>query len=356
MIGGPGVKIGLYKRRRRIGSSASAGAECRGRRGAWRFRGRSEGGRGDAARGRGGPGLADIERDEGDATPMPTTETWRIRELIEWTTEYFRKRGSESPRLEAEILLGHVLNYPRVKLYTQHDEEVGPEARERFRELVKRRGKGTPTAYLLGRKEFYSLELRVSPAVLIPRPDSEYAVVEFLSATRGLERVRAADVGTGSGCLAIAAAKWHPGATFVATDLSAEAIAVAEANAREHGVADRIEFRTGDLLEPAAGETFDAIVSNPPYIPSADVEGLEPDVRDHEPRLALDGGPDGLSVTRRLLESARGALRPGGTLVLEIGHDQEEAARALFAGSDWDLAATVRDLGGRPRVLRATRR
>src|SRR5262249_43120541 len=160
--------------------------------------------------------------------------------------DYLRQRGAESPRLDAEVLLAKVLGWERVKLYTHFEEEVGEKPRGDFRALIRRRAEGMPVAYLVGRKEFYSLPLAVSPAVLIPRPDSEFVVVEFLTVTKGLEAPRAVDVGTGSGCLALACAQHHKTAQFVAIDNSPEALAVAESNARTHNLGDRVAFRLGD--------------------------------------------------------------------------------------------------------------
>ena len=186
-------------------------------------------------------------------------------------------------------------------------------------------------AYLVGRKEFYSLALEVSPAVLIPRPESEFVVVEFLETARSMDQPRAVDVGTGSGCLAIACAHQHSSVQLVAIDCSADALALARKNAARHGVADRIDFRPGNLLEPVAAEPpFDLIVSNPPYIPTDVIPTLEPGVRDHEPHSALDGGPDGLRVVARLIEQSIPLLNPGGHLILEIGTAQEQPVRALI--------------------------
>jgi release factor glutamine methyltransferase len=284
-------------------------------------------------------------------------DQWTINRLLTWTTDYLRRRGSESPRLDAEVMLAEVLGWQRVQLYTHYDEEVGERARGAFRDLVKRRAEGCPVAYLVGRKEFYSLALQVSPAVLIPRPESEFVVVEFLAVAAKLESPRALDVGTGSGCLAIACTHHHPSARFIAIDVSAEALGLARANAQRHGVGDRIEFRQGNLLEPAAGEPpFDLIVSNPPYIPSDVIKTLEPGVRDYEPHLAIDGGPDGLQVVARLVEEALPLLKPGGHLILEIGSAQEQPVRGLIeAHVEFRLAPTVRDLRQHPRVLRAVR-
>jgi release factor glutamine methyltransferase len=287
-----------------------------------------------------------------------TPELWTVGRLLTWTTDYLKKRGAESPRLDAEVLLAHALGWERVQLYTRYEDEVADAPRAAFRELVRRRAEGMPVAYLVGRKEFFSLPLTVSPAVLIPRPDTETAVVEFLERFKGREEVLVVDVGTGSGCIALACASQHKTARFCATDTSAEALAVAAANAAKLGLADRVTFRQGDLLAPVAAEgPFDAIVSNPPYIPTAVIPTLEPGVRDYEPHAALDGGPDGLRVVTRLIAEAVPLLKPGGHLILEIGTAQEAPVRALIAELPaLELASTIRDFANHPRVVRAARR
>jgi len=284
-------------------------------------------------------------------------EPWTIGRLLAWTTDFLRRRGSESPRLDAEVLLAHVLDWQRVQLYTHYEEEVGERARGDFRNLLRRRADGAPVAYLVGRKEFYSLALEVSPAVLIPRPESEFVVVEFLEMARLLDQPKAVDVGTGSGCLAIACAHQHPSVRFVAIDLSPEALALARKNAARHGVAERIDFRLGNILEPVAAlGPFDVILSNPPYIPTGVIPTLEPGVRDHEPHMALDGGPDGLQVVARLIEQAIPLLKPDGHLILEIGTAQEQPVRALIeAHPELRLVPTIHDLPKHPRVIRAVR-
>ncbi|AGA27432.1 protein-(glutamine-N5) methyltransferase, release factor-specific [Singulisphaera acidiphila DSM 18658] len=292
-------------------------------------------------------------------TPPPdSNESWTVGRLLTWTSDFLKRKGAESPRLDAEVLLANVLTWERVKLYTDFEKVVGDQPRAEFRDLVRRRAEGMPVAYLVGRKEFYSLSMAVSPAVLIPRPDSEFVVVEFLNLTKTLDAPRAVDVGTGSGCLALACVHQHKTARFVAIDLSPEALAIAEANAKKLGLADRIEFRQGDRLGPVANEgPFDVILSNPPYIPTDVIPTLEPGVRLYEPHTALDGGADGLRVVAPLIAEAVSLLKPGGHLILEIGSDQEKAVRDLIAAQpDLILAPTIRDHANHPRVVRATRR
>ncbi|WZO96640.1 peptide chain release factor N(5)-glutamine methyltransferase [Isosphaeraceae bacterium EP7] len=289
---------------------------------------------------------------------MPNTETWTVGRLLTWTADFLKKKGSESPRLDAEVLLAHVQGWPRVKLYTQFDSEPNEANRTRFRELVRKRAEGSPVAYLTGHKEFYALSLKVSPAVLIPRPDSEFVVVEFIGLTKGKGPVLCADIGTGSGCLALACSNSNREARFHAVDLSPEALAVARANAKELVLEHQVTFHEGSLLEPLADlGPFDLIISNPPYIKAGDLAGLEVGVRDYEPHLALDGGPDGLRVVEPLVRDAIPMLKPGGHLILEIGSAQEAEVRSLISGHpEFDLAPTIRDHANHPRVVRATRR
>ncbi len=298
-----------------------------------------------------------MTRDTDAPSPVDPDERWTVGRLLSWTTDFLKRRGAESARLDAEVLLAQVLSWERVKLYTHYEEEVGERPRGEFRALVRRRAEGMPVAYLVGRKEFYSLCLVVSPAVLIPRPDSEFVVVEFLSVTKGSDAPRGVDVGTGSGCLALACAQHHKTARLVAIDISPEALAVAESNARTHGLSDRVEFRLGDRLAPVADlEPFDVILANPPYIPTDVIPTLEPGVRDYEPHRALDGGADGLRLVAPLIAEAVPLLKPGGHLILEIGSDQERPVRDLIAAQPLlRLAPTIRDHANHPRVIRATK-
>jgi len=283
------------------------------------------------------------------------SETWTVRRLLEWTEDFLRKKGFESPRLEAQILLAHALGCKKIDLYVRFSEEPSEEKRTVFREIVKRRSEGTPVAHLVGHREFYSLSFAVSPDVLIPRPETETLVMEALRLLKPLAAPRVLDLGTGSGCIALTIAKQHKSSRVTAVDISPKALAIARGNAEHHGVAERVTFLEGDLFAPVAVQTFDLIVSNPPYIAHAEFPTLDPGVRDFEPRSALDGGPDGLEFYRRLAADAGQFLNPSGTILVEIGSTQEESVRALFA-ERMKVGNTIRDLGGRPRVIAAQRR
>jgi release factor glutamine methyltransferase len=282
-------------------------------------------------------------------------QPWTIRRLLDWTRDYLAGKGIESARLEAALLLAHALSCAKIALYTRYDEVPDEAQRARFRELVQRRVKGQPVAHLLGKKEFYSLEFEVSPAVLIPRPDSEWLVTEAESLAKALAELssgpRLLDVGTGSGCLAIALAVRLKTAQITAIDCSDEALAVARRNALKHQVSQRVRFLLGDLFAPVAGERFELILSNPPYIRSDVIATLAPEVRDFEPRLALDGGPDGFAVIDRLLAEAADYLEPQGSLLIEIGYDQAEQARERAEAHGWKLHKVIRDKGNHVRVL-----
>lgn len=281
--------------------------------------------------------------------------SWTIGRLLDWTAGYLNRKGAESPRLDAEVLLAHALACKRIELYTRYDQPTPEEVRAQFKALIQRRLAGCPVAYLVGRKEFFSLTFEVSPAVLIPRPESEYVVLECLRLARNVPQPRVLDLGTGSGNLAVAVAHQNCKAQVTAVDLSAEALAVAGRNAQRHGVADRIRFLHGDLFAPVpAGERFEFVLSNPPYIPHADLASLAAGVRDYEPHLALDGGADGFAVFDRILAGARDFLEPGGYLIVEIGAPQHLPARQRFAACPWyELADTLLDGSGHPRVLQA---
>jgi release factor glutamine methyltransferase len=283
---------------------------------------------------------------------------WSIGGLLDWTASYLVKKGSKFPRLDAEVLLAHALECRRIELYTRYEEPAPEEVRARFRELVQRRVEGCPVAYLVGRKEFFSLQLEVSPAVLIPRPESEFVVLECLRLAKDIAAPRILDVGTGSGNLSIAVAHQHKNAQVTTVDSSGEALAVAARNAAKHEVAERIRFLQGDLFAPLSpGEIFDFVLCNPPYIAHEDMPSLAPGVRNYEPHLALDGGPGGYVVFDRVIGQARNYLVPGGQLIVEIGAPQHEEARArISAYPEYELAETIYDGSRHPRVLRARRK
>lgn len=284
-----------------------------------------------------------------------SSEAWTVRRLLAWTEEFLRKKGVEAARLEAQILLAHALGCPKIDLYVRYEEEPPEEKRTAFREMIRQRAEGMPVAYLVGYREFYSLPFAVTPAVLIPRPETETLVMEGLKVLQPLAEPRVLDVGTGSGCIAVTLSARHKTAQVVAVDASPEALAVASRNAARHQVTDRVGFRQGDLFGPVAGETFDLVVSNPPYIAQSEFPALDRGVRDFEPRAALDGGPDGLDFFRRIAAEVVNYLKPGGTVLVEVGATQAEAVRDLF-GAQLEVGKTFPDSAGRPRVVSAKRR
>jgi release factor glutamine methyltransferase len=297
---------------------------------------------------------------ENDAAQSGGGGDWTVGRLVGWTTEWLAARGSDSPRIDAEVLLAHVRGCPRIALYTAFDTAVGEAERGRFRELVKRRGDGEPVAYLVGSKEFFSLPLAVTKAVLVPRPETEGLVVRALDLCKdqGLAAPRIADVGTGSGAIAVALARHLPGGRFVATDISSAALDVARRNAERHGVAERMTLVEGDLLDdPRAAGPFDLVVSNPPYVREDEFAALPRDVRDHEPKAALVAGPTGIEVVERLVGAAAERLVPGGWLLVEIGPTVAQAAAAAIHGhAAFEPAPTLSDLAGLPRIVQGRRR
>ncbi|MBL8824810.1 MAG: peptide chain release factor N(5)-glutamine methyltransferase [Planctomycetia bacterium] len=275
--------------------------------------------------------------------------------LLQWTTTFLTEKQADSPRLDAEVLLAHILNVPRIALYTRFDEVASDETRARYRQLVKQRVEGMPVAYLVGFKEFYNLRFAVTPAVLIPRPETELVVLEAIRLAKTITSPRVVDVGTGSGVMAITMARFVPAANVTAIDLSPDALAVAQQNAQTLGVASRIRFLQGDLLAPVAGEMFDLVMSNPPYIPSEVMSSLSESVKKYEPHLALDGGPGGLQVIEKLADQALGHLKPGGYLILEIGYDQGKTVPALLQKLGYQAVNIQIDHAGHPRIVRAVR-
>lgn len=297
--------------------------------------------------------------------PVSTqAEPWTIRRLLEWTSGFFQRKNVDPARLSAEMLLSHVLDVPRIRLYTEYDRVVPDAQLASFRELVKRAADEEPIAYLTGKAPFFNLEFHVTRDVLIPRPDTETLVENVLQLARittGLEAPRVLDLCTGCGCIAAAIAQHLKGATVVATDSSPAAAEVAKQNIARLGLSDRVTVEIGDLYEPLArvvdARQFDLIVANPPYIPTAQIAALDRSVRDYEPAAALDGGPDGLSVHRRILEGAPQRLVPGGRIFLEIAFDQREAAMQMIRPMETlEEVRVIKDYAGNDRVLAARRR
>jgi release factor glutamine methyltransferase len=270
--------------------------------------------------------------------------------VLDWTTKRFTEAGIAGARLEAQLLLAHVLQCSRVQLYTAFDKPLAEGELAGYRALIKRRLGGEPVAYLLGEHEFWGIPLHVDPNVLVPRPDTE-TVIEVARATRADRAApcRVLDLCTGSGAIALALAKELPAAAVIATDVSPDAVAIARRNVERAGLGERVEVRHGDLFAPVAGETFDLIASNPPYIATAVIASLSAEVQ-REPRLALDGGADGLQFYDRICAEAATHLAPGGALVVEHGFDQADTVRERFERAGFTGVALVHDLGKQPRV------
>jgi release factor glutamine methyltransferase len=273
-------------------------------------------------------------------------------ELIQRSTDFLMRKGVDSPRLQVELLLGHVLRMPRLQLYLQYDRELTPSEMDPLRELVRRRGDREPIQHLTGSTSFCGWEIEVTPAVLVPRPETERLAeiaVDLIGANG--EGSHCLDFGTGSGCLAVAIAAQCPTLQVDAVDVSAAAVAVARRNLARHGLSGRVTVYEGDGFSPLPAERrYGLIVSNPPYIPTGDIPGLEPEVRNFDPRGALDGGEDGLKYYRRLAMEASGRLENGGRLALELGDGQEMAVSEIFRGHNWIVERVERDYNGTPRV------
>jgi len=292
------------------------------------------------------------------------TPEWTVDRLLTWTQEYLAARGSDEPRLEADLLLAHACECKRIDLYAMKFKEVVPEEqRTVFRGLVKRRGEGVPTAYLLESKEFYSLTFRVTSDVLVPRPETEHLVIGLLDEAKARharrsdvnETITVADVGTGSGVIAVCAAKYLPDAEVTALDVSSAALEVAHSNAELHEVADRVSFVESDLLAALPAESqFDFILSNPPYITADEYDDLPPLIKDHEPKVALLGGENGCDLIERLIPEAAERLKPGGWLMMEISPMIEADVHNLItADGRFDQPVTTKDLAGWERIVSA---
>ena len=281
-----------------------------------------------------------------------------VLEVIQKSAEFLARKDVESPRLQTELLLAHLLKMPRMKLYLNFDRTLSDAELDAVRASVRRRGQREPLQHIIGSTSFCGLEMSVNRNVLVPRPETELlaeAGWEFLS-TLNSQPPTALDFGTGSGCIAIALAVKSQLARIVALDASAHALVVAKENAARNRVGERIEFLRGnDLTALAVGSRFDLIVSNPPYIPSAEIATLQTEVRDFDPREALDGGADGLAFYHLLAAQAGECLRPGGKIMLEFGDGQAAAIQGLFAAAGWSVEAVRADYAQRDRILIARR-
>lgn len=280
---------------------------------------------------------------------------WTIGRILKWTEQYFKDKGIESPRLDAEVLLAHVLEKQRIYLYVHFDEPLQPGELAAYREMIKKRVLRVPVAQILGEKEFMGLTFKVTADTLVPRPDTEIlvqAAVDRLRAMAGEEPLRLADIGTGSGAICLSVLHYLAGTVADTVDISPAARAVAEENAASLGLADRITFHTGDLLQPLSGISFAAILSNPPYIPEADIVKLAPEVRLKEPHTALSGGQDGLDFYRRLANEAPAMLVPGGFTAFEVGiHQAGDVAALLKANPLIGRTEILPDYAGIDRVV-----
>ena len=314
------------------------------------------------------PWESNVSQADSPAPPVP--DAWTVRRVLEWTTGHLKKHGSDTPRLDAEILLSHARGCQRIQLYTAYDEPLADAVRATMRDLVQRRSQAEPVAYLVGHREFFSLNFRVTRDVLIPRPDTETLVIEIIEGVKTLTAARVAagqtagavrvlELCTGSGCVAIAVAKNCQAAKLnvnvVATDISPAALSIARENSATHQTDDRIAFIEGDLFAPLAGEAkFDIIAGNPPYISSAEIDTLDAEVAKHEPRLALDGGATGLSIFERLIAATPKHAAPGALFLMEMSSEQAEPLQQrLTAHGGYADVCVRKDLAGRARIIKA---
>lgn len=319
-----------------------------------------------------------------------THDTWTIKRIMDWCEGYLANKGDANPRLSAQWLLGEAMGLSRIELYTNLDKPLSEDERSTMREWVARRGNGEPLQLICGTAPFRHMVLEVAPGVLIPRPETEVLVSEVLAlfpapkqvsvyafedeldvehevaeadelaSSAGSAPIRVVDLCTGSGCIACALATEHPNMEVVALDIAQEALELARRNAEAQGVADRVTVLESDLLSapiqnPVNAGAFDAIVSNPPYIPSKVVDTLDAEVSGFEPRLALDGGTDGLDLFRRFIGDAYTLLKPSGILAVELFEDSLETARAIALDHGFADARIIQDLTGSPRILIASK-
>jgi len=277
-----------------------------------------------------------------------------VLEAIKKGAEFLERKGIESSRLQSELLLAHLLHLPRLRLYLEFERNLPEQQSDAFRQLLVKRGAHVPLQHLIGSTSFCGFHIDFSPDVLIPRPETEMLAEQGWQFLNSLSRETTfLDLGTGSGCIPIAILGNAKNTNGLAIDISEAALTIAKANAEKNEMQNRLEFRNSDLFSKVS-EQFDLIVSNPPYIATAEIETLQSEVRDHDPRLALDGGPDGLEFYRKLAHESAKHLKPGGRLMLEFGDNQAEAIGKIFAEHEWKIHV-LRDLSQRERMLIAER-
>lgn len=283
-------------------------------------------------------------------------ESWNVKEVLEWTGEYLKEGGVERARLEAETLLAHALKVDRLQLYLNPERPLEEEELDRYRPLIKKRREGTPLQYVTGKVNFMGFPLKVDKRALIPRPETEELTEEILDAHRGKEGLKVLDLGTGTGAIVIALAKFLVGGELSAVDIDEETLQLATENAEMNDVREEISFILSDWFEEVEGE-FDLIVSNPPYVSASELEELDPQITDHEPRRALDGGEGGLEEIDRILKAAPPYLNPEGRLYLEIGAQQGEEVEEIVGGiAELEQAKLLQDTGGQDRIIAVDRK
>lgn len=288
------------------------------------------------------------------------SEPWTILRLLQWTTEHLKKSGSKSPRLDAEVLLAQARGCERIDLYTAFAEVPDEPVKAAFRELIRRRAQGEPVAYLVGKKEFYSLSFRVSPDCLIPRSETEHVVIECLDRVKKMNfdgrSVQIADVCTGSGCIAVSLAKHLNACSILAIDLSEPALAVAKYNVEQHKVTDIVRLQHGDLLDGVDDASLDFVLSNPPYVSNSEFDALDKSVRDNEPKMALVSGDIGTEIIERLAVQSISKLRSGGWFICELSPMiADQVASYLQGNASWTNVSLVKDLAGLKRIAVAQR-
>lgn len=285
-------------------------------------------------------------------------QVWTVQKILNWTTGYLQKNDCESPRLESEVLLAHARNCQRIELYTDFNKPVDDQVRSVMRGLVQRRIKGEPVAYLVGYREFFSLDFHLSPGVFIPRPETELLVLEALKKLENINSPRLLELCVGSGCISVSLAVQRPDATVTAVDLNPLACETSKKNASRHNVSKSVQILQGNLFEalgqkrPSDEHRVDLLISNPPYVCSHEIAELDCDIRDYEPHAALDGGTDGLDLIRIILEKGPDYLKPGGWCLLEMDPAQISQCLELAAASgNWTQCSSIKDLSGKNRCV-----